>query len=266
MNRLIVLTLTLMFASCATTKFDKKEISQVKKVAIVGHLVTQTHLKDTEDVKNDVKEGLISGLLYMAGIGGGEEEDQMMHEPNPAKVSAHSQAVYDSFVKQLQKNSKWKVVAESEYANNSEYKTIKQEMENKFAMVNSQGKKDMRRFKTTNNFHPNTIIGMNHEQRQKLIKALNVDAIASIDYEVNLTRETITSSNVEAKSTAKLYLFKRGKEEAIITKSYEGKPLVNGKAKVGFIGFADDKKDINNLIINSTFSSNDQIIKDITTL
>lgn len=263
MKQLTILMTALLFASCATTKFDKKEISKVKRVAVVGHLVTQTHLKDSEDVKNDVKEGLLSGLAYMAGFGGASEEEQMMHKQNPSKFSSHSVAIYDNFVKQLQKDSKWKIVSEKEYKNNKEYKKILKKMEDKFSYVNSMGKEKMRRFKTSHNFHPNTVNQMPFEEREALMKALSVDALASIDYEVNLSRESITSSSVEAISKAVLYLFKKGKEDPIITKSYEGKPTSNGKAKVGFIGFADDKKDINNLIINATFSSNDKILKDI---
>jgi hypothetical protein len=60
-----------------------------------------------------------------------------------------------------------------------------------------------------------------------------------------------------------LKLYVKGNAEAIIVEDYKGEPFTDGKAKAGIIGYSEDKKLVNDLIVSSTLSANNNFIKSL---
>lgn len=264
MKYLLAMFLMSFMVSCATTKFEKDEVKKVKKVAVVGQLLTQDKLKDAEEVKNAVVDGLLSTGMSMLGFGGNsEEENPMMSSENITKKSDHAELIFKNLNNQLGKSTEWQFVKMSELAKNNFYQKQKAKQEEKYYYSNSRGSEKIEKFYTKQSFHPLTIQLMDAEEREDLMRVLGVDAIITVSYKTNLTREEAFSANIEAKTVMDFKLYTKDNKEAVIVQSYEGKPISDGKAKAGVIGFSEDKKLVNDLIVRSTYSANDNLIKNL---
>jgi hypothetical protein len=263
MRFLPIVILMSIFTSCATSRFEKDEVRKVKTVAVIGQLLTQDKLKDTNEVKEDIKEGLLQTAMILVGFGTPKTEDPGMSNKNITKVSKHAEAVFKNLNKELGEKTDWKIVSMKSISKNHQYLRALKSQEDKFSMGNSFGPKGIEKFKTNQSFHPLTIMAMDQEDRDELLNTLGVDAIATVSYKTKLGRSEMFDENIEATTSLKLELFVKGKQKAIIVEDYKGKPFTDGKAKAGVIGWAEDKKLVNDLIISSTLSANNSMIKSL---
>jgi hypothetical protein len=264
MRFLLSVFLTSILTSCATSRFETKEVKKVKTVAVVGQLLTQDKLKDAQEVKDGIMDGLMQTGLSLMGLGGTKtEENPMMSSENLTKESKHAEAVFKNFNKQLGEKTNWKIVSMNSIAKNHQYMRKLKTQEQKYYFSNSRGPKEIEKFKTNQSFHPLTIQIMHQEDRDELMTSLNVDAIAAASYKTKLGRSEMFSEDIEATTSMQLQLFTKGKSESIIYEDYKGEPFTDGKAKAGIIGYSEDKALVNDLIISSTLSANNNFIKNL---
>ena len=122
MRFLLTFILMSIMTSCATSRFETKEVKKVKSVAVVGQLLTQDKLKDAQEVKDGIMDGLMQTGLSLMGFGGTKtEENSMMSSENITKESKHAEAVFKNFNKLLGDKTDWKIVSMNSISKNHQY-------------------------------------------------------------------------------------------------------------------------------------------------
>lgn len=203
----VALTLVAVSSNCAGRKIVKDQVDSVKSVAVVGFALQQRMPNTATGVLAAMTEhdsGPMPGLKA-API---------------AQPAEHARIMYDSLQKELAQRMHWKVLARTELERQPAYSAL-------FAEKTKQPQfRPMVSGSNVEMFIPEGIVesfllnSMSFQERQALIRALNVDAIAVASVQIELVNEgglkkLVGAGELHPQAKLGFYLYNATQEDAI---------------------------------------------------